>query len=307
MKAVSIFREYVWLVSTIRRAGRITFDEIARRWAATGPGEGAALSRSTFNRHRLAVEEMFGLIIDCDRRTGCEYFISNEEELRDNSVQSWMLSTLAVSDLLAGQLAIRHRILLESVPSADEWLGTALVGIRQNLWLTMTYRRYGKEPKQYRLQPYCVKLCRKRWYLLAFIPECTDAQFRIFSFDRILDLQTTDDTFRPQTDFDAEAFFADYFGPMADPSVALEQITIRVYGNEVNYVRDLPLHHTQEEIATTADYSDIRVTLRPTSDFASAILSRGGRLQVLSPQWLADDLRARAAQMLATFTVTHNP
>lgn len=302
MKAATIFREYIWLVSTIRRAGRITFDEISRRWADTGPGEGAPLSRSTFNRHRLAVEEMFGLIIDCDRRTGCEYFIANEEELRDNSVQSWMLSTLAVSDMLAGQLAIRHRILLESVPSAGEWLAVAFVGIRQNLWLTMTYRRYGKEPKLYCLQPLCVKLWRKRWYLLTFIPDCADSQYRIFSFDRILSLHTTDDTFRPHADFDAEAFFADYFGAMADTSVRLEQVIIRAYGHEVNYVRDLPVHHSQQEIATEADYSDFRLTLRPTSDFAAAILSRGGLQQVIAPQWLADDLRARAAQMLATFS-----
>ena len=68
-------------------------------------------------------------------------------------------------------------------------------------------------------------------------------------------------------------------------------MTIRAFGMQVYYLRDLPLHPSQEEVATEEDYSDFELTLRPTSDFYTPLLSRGPLIKVLSPQWLADEIK----------------
>ena len=39
------------------------------------------------------------------------------------------------------------------------------------------------------------------------------------------------------------------------------------------------------------DYSDFELTLRPTPDFYTPLLSRGPLIKVLSPQWLADEIK----------------
>ena len=57
MKAAVLFKQYVWLVDTIRRERRISLAVLSDRWSRTELSEGAALSRTTFNRHRAAVEE----------------------------------------------------------------------------------------------------------------------------------------------------------------------------------------------------------------------------------------------------------
>ena len=57
MKAAVLFKQYVWLVDTIRRERRISLADLCNRWSRTELSEGAALSRTTFNRHRAAVEE----------------------------------------------------------------------------------------------------------------------------------------------------------------------------------------------------------------------------------------------------------
>lgn len=62
MKTYAIFQEYVWLVNTIHRAGRISFDEINKRWVASEMSGGVELSRSTFNRHR---DDILNQIIIC--------------------------------------------------------------------------------------------------------------------------------------------------------------------------------------------------------------------------------------------------
>ena len=67
MKTYALFQEYIWLVETIHKAGRLTLGEINDRWLRTEMSEGISIARSTFNRHRDAILDMFGIIIECDK------------------------------------------------------------------------------------------------------------------------------------------------------------------------------------------------------------------------------------------------
>jgi hypothetical protein len=95
-------------------------------------------------------------------------------------------------------------------------------------------------------------------------------------------------------------FFRNNYGILWVEDTPVEKVTIRAYGKQVFYLRDLPLHHSQEEVATEDDYSDFELTLRPTPDFYTPLLSRGPLIKVLSPQWLADEIKKQhleAAQL----------
>ena len=46
MKIPAKFKEYIWLVNTIRKARRITFAEINEKWLETDMSEGIELARS---------------------------------------------------------------------------------------------------------------------------------------------------------------------------------------------------------------------------------------------------------------------
>lgn len=117
MKTPTLFREYIWLVNTIYRAGKISLADINTRWMRTDMSDGLPLSRTTFNRHKDAIEDIFGIYIDCDRRDGYRYYIGNEEVLREDTVQNWMLSTLTVNNLVSESMSLQHRIMLENIPS----------------------------------------------------------------------------------------------------------------------------------------------------------------------------------------------
>lgn len=120
MRSHVIFREYIWLVNTIHRCGRISLEEINREWLRTDMSEGLPMARSTFNRHKNAIENIFGIYIECDRTDGYRYYIGNVEVLEENTIQNWMLSTLSVNNILAESKGIHDRILLESIPSDGE-------------------------------------------------------------------------------------------------------------------------------------------------------------------------------------------
>lgn len=56
--AKDLFNRYVWLVNTIYRAGRITFEEINERWVDNEMSGGEDLPLKTFHNHRKAVQDM---------------------------------------------------------------------------------------------------------------------------------------------------------------------------------------------------------------------------------------------------------
>lgn len=72
--------------------------------------------------------------------------------------------------------------------------------------------------------------------------------------------------------------------------MAVERVVIRAFGREAYYMKDLPLHHSQREIACGDGYVDFELRLRPTADFFTPLLSRGGAIMVMEPQWVADEI-----------------
>ena len=288
MTTYTKFKEYIWLVNTIYHAKAITFSEINSRWLKTDMSEGVEMARTTFYRHKCAIEDIFGIYIECDKKNGNKYFIGNEYVLREDSVQNWMLSTLSVGNMVEESQSLHNRILLEHVPSGGEKLQQVIKAMKENRKISLTYRRYGSPENDTRpLAPYCVKLFRQRWYLVGSNDECMK---RTFAFDRIEKVELLDEKFKIDEDFDAAEFFSDSYGIVVDDKMAPERIVLRAYGYERYYLRDLPLHHSQRMIASTDDYCDFELTLRPTSDFKAQLLSRGQWVEVLEPQSLADEI-----------------
>lgn len=292
MKTYARLQEYIWLVNTLHRAGRLTLEEINSRWLRTEMSEGVSIARSTFNRHRDEILDMFGIIIECDRKDGFRYYIFNDEVLEEDTIQNWMLSTLSVNSVLAESKGVHDRILLERVPSDGENLHKFIDAMKRGVRVKVSYRRYGAEAStsSMKLDPYFVKLFGRRWYALVKFPEPTSYLFTL-AFDRIVSLEVTDEKYSYDKDFDPSGWFRDCYGIVRDPEVPVEKVLIRAFGKEANYMRDLPLHHSQKEVCTEEKYSDFELTLSPTADFFSPLMARGAAIKILEPQWLADEIK----------------
>ena len=293
------FKEYIWLVNTIRKASDegITFAEINEKWLETELSEGVELARSTFNRHKDAIEDIFGLIIDCNRLNGYRYFISNEEVLGEDSIQNWMLNTLTVNNIIGEALTLQDRILLQPAPVEGDYLKMVIEAMKKNVKLAVDYRKYGDdEPRHLTFEPYCIKLFKQRWYILGHFHRNAIADrpevgyFGVFSFDRILKMSLTDDKFQMDPSFNAQAYFEECFGVLANDDTVAQRIVIRVFGDERFYVRDLPIHKSQRVIGQGEDYTDFELFMRPTIDLSTHFVSRSFLIKVLEPQWLADEI-----------------
>ena len=273
MKPAIIFHQYIWLINTLRRYPRLTLDELSRRWIDEEVAEGNPLSRSSFNRHRDAILDMFGVIIDCD--TLYRYYISNPEVLDDDSLERWMLSTLTVSTVLSDSASLKDRIILENVPAGEEFLQTIIRAIRTGKRILMGYQRFGAERYERVVSPYALKLFHQRWYLLAF----TGRHTATYSLDRMLSVTLTEESFQMPADFSPQQYFAEYFGVLTDET-PMAHIVLRAYGTMANYLHTLPLHASQRELSKTDGYTDFALDVRPTADFIGELLKWGDGIRL---------------------------
>ncbi len=287
--AKNLLNKYVWLVETIYKAKKISFEDINRRWLDNDLSEDKPLSIRTFHKWRIAVEEMFGLIIENEQGGQYRYYIQNADELKSGSMRSWLFNTLTVSNLMLDNVSIKDKVLFEEIPEGEQYLPIILEALKKNQVLGMTYQSYTRyEANTFEVEPYCLKVFKQRWYLIAHSPFYD--KIMIYALDRVHWVGLTDKVFKYPKDFIPEEFFADCFGIIADYNVTIETVKLKVSARQANYLRSLTLHQTQKEIERTDEYSIFTVHLRPTFDFRQEILSRGCDIEVLEPKWFRDEL-----------------
>lgn len=291
----NLLNKYVWLVETIYKAKYISFEEINQRWLDDDISEGLEIPKRTFHTWLHEVEEMFGLVIMCQRVGGYHYYIENSEVLEDDGLQRWLLNTMSVSNTLLGNKSLSDRILLENIPSGQSFLSPIMEAMKKSKVLEITYRGFGKEySSSFPVAPYCVKLFRQRWYLVG--NSVFENVIRIYALDRVQDVGLTNEPFKYPNDFCPEIYFEGYFGIIHD-GCSLETVKLKVCSDQANYLRSLPLHASQEETERNEDYSIFTLYLRPTFDFQQELLWNGESVKVLEPLWLRKEIAGKVKRM----------
>lgn len=296
----SLISKYVWVIETIYRRRKISFKELNELWLRDDISRGVEIPKRTFDNWRYVIFDMFGIIISNENRGEYRYFIENEEDISKNGLRSWLYNTFCVSNALANSQSIKDRIILEYVPSGQEYLQPIIDAMKENRVLNITYYSYWKdEENTFDVQPFCVKLFRQRWYMVA---RSTYSYYyeqgpRTYSLDRITALHATEDTFEMPKNWSAERFFNGCFGIMADQSIEPQQVKLKVSASQANYIRDLKMHESQEEIERNEEYSIFTFYLRPEFDFQQELLWHGENIEVLEPLWLRKEIAKKIENM----------
>ena len=311
MTPTTLFRRYIWLIDTIYQAGNITREEIDRKWSQCSYNydRESRIPERTFHRHKEAIQELFGIEIKCSKQRGSAYYIANAEDMKMDGVRQWLVNTFAINNLINDSQQLRHRILFEEVPSGQRFLTPIIEAMRDEVAIRITYQSYhDAEPYTTEVHPYCVKIFKQRWYLLAYRPDKKGE--RIYALDRMQDMSPTTTKFRIPKDFDAEKYFKDFYGVYTDPLDGPEVVKIKVSAWQAQYVRSLPLHHSQKEIEVVPDsapdkkdgYSIFEYCIVPTEDFLQELRTHGHQLVVKEPDWVRDEMKWEAEETVKAYT-----
>ena len=123
---------------------------------------------------------------------------------------------------------------------------------------------------------------------------------RVYALDRMNEATLLDEVFEMPEGFSAQAYFADYFGVLTD-GTQMEHVVVRTYNRTRDYLRTLPLHHSQHVVAAGADYTDFAFDIRPTADFLGELMSYGSGVEIISPVNVREKMRLSILENLKRY------
>lgn len=273
------------------------FEEIQRRWEERFGGD---YPRRTFKNHREQIEELFNIKIECNRSDN-SYFIRYPDDVTDeNASLAWLVNTFTVNNILTlGKERLSGRVAVDDIPSGRKYLTAIMDAMLDGTVLKAGYKKYiAAEENRYTLHPYALKEVAKRWYLVAY---CEERQgLRVYGLDRLTTVEESGEHFTMPAGFDVDALFADSYGVYLNENAPCE-IRFRATEKEAQYIRDLPLHHSQKEVETDEGGVIFSIFVRPNRSLMMEFLRMGAEIEVLSPLKVRDELAGMLREATALY------
>lgn len=295
---------YCWLIGKLEHQ-KMTIQEICDEWAdAASNVEGKELSERTFHRYREEINTMFGLEIECDKSDGYRYFI-RRDRYAAMEITDWMLSALRIASL-GDMLKYHNKVMLDDAPENTELLDDILNAIDKHYSLSFSYTTAYGEEQNIDLVPCFVRMFHQRWYVIGNkIEEGKEYNPRVLPFDRINNMAVRCKRHNLpaaiRKKLSPDNFYGDCFGIMHMDNVPAQDIVIRAFYPENNYIEEVKLHDSQEKIEDYGEYTDYRLHLRPSRDFLQELLWHGRKITVISP----DSLRQEMIEILKNMTESY--
>lgn len=281
-----------------------TYPEIADYLETQFAEKGLELkfTERTFQRDKLAIADVFGIQISYSRKKNAHFIEEEELELSQESVFDQLLLVEAYRET-KGKADV---MFFEPRRARGlEHLNGLIHAITQKKVLSFTYQKFWENEKSSKVvMPYALKEFKNRWYLLAADYQAKNPSFflKTYGLDRISDLNISNTSFKREN-IDIEKAYKNSFGIISTLGKETQEILLKFDREQANYVKALPLHHSQTVIAENETETIFRVSLVPTYDFQREILSYGKRVQVLAPESFIQELKAEVELMLKNFSV----
>jgi predicted DNA-binding transcriptional regulator YafY len=281
-----------------------TYPEIADYLETQFAEKGLELkfTERTFQRDKLAIADVFGIQISYSRKKNAHFIEEEELELSQESVFDQLLLVEAYRET-KGKADV---MFFEPRRARGlEHLNGLIHAITQKNVLSFTYQKFWENEKSSKVvMPYALKEFKNRWYLLAADYQSKNPSFflKTYGLDRISDLNISNTSFKREN-IDIEKAYKNSFGIISTLGKETQEILLKFDREQANYIKALPLHHSQTVIAENETETIFRVSLVPTYDFQREILSYGKRVQVLAPESFIQELKAEVEIMLKNFSV----
>lgn len=255
----------------------------------------------TFQRDKLAIADVFGIQISFSRKRNVHFIEEEELELSQESVFDQLLLIQAYRET-QGKTDI---MFFEPRRARGfEHLNGIIHAITQRKVIRFSYQKFWENEKSTKVvTPYALKEFKNRWYLLAAYHQPKEDKIFLITFglDRISDLEIINTSFKRKS-INVEDAYKNSFGIISADGQEPQEIMLKFDREQANYVKALPLHHSQTVIAENETETIFRVSLVPTYDFQREILSYGKRVQVLAPESFIQELKAEVEIMLKNFS-----
>lgn len=224
------------------------------------------------------------------------YFIDEEKSVKVDSFFKF-LEIIQVADIFSKSLNDSTKI-LEYISFDDsknfkglENLKDLLLAIKQEREITFEHENYERKSKKtYTITPLILKEYLNRWYVVGATK--VKNQIRTFGIDRISALKIEKLTTKKREDYAALLSKFEHTIGLTYGENDPEKVSLLVNELHVKYMRSLPLHQSQVILPKNKDNKhQVNFYVYPNYEFKTQILKMGAEVEVLSPQYLRNEIK----------------
>lgn len=296
-KQTSLYRHRV-IIKQLRFNNK-TFKELAAKLSLESEITGSDLSISlrTFQRDIKEISMLYGIEITYNRSKKV-YQISFDEgdQFSERMFEALDLyQTLNQNQLFSDYIQFDTR-----KPMGIEYLNDIFKAIREHHKIKFYYQKFGNENGKLRtIEPYLLKEFRRRWYVFGF--DTYKMKVRIFGLDRITGLQILSQKFEHPILVDVDTYFKDCFGIIGPDNGKPQDIILKFYQHQGEYIRTLPLHFSQKIMEDNGQEMVVYLHLIPNFDFIMELLWYGEYVEIITPISLAKNIKHRFKNALSIY------
>lgn len=167
--------------------------------------------------------------------------------------------------------------------------------------LEIAYQSYWGEKRNIVVYPYYVKQYNGRWFLFGLNDE--KGRIESYALDRIESYASGTKPFVENATTDFASYFDDVIGvsvPYGD--VATEEVVLRFSPRRFPYVLSKPIHSSQRVLSKP---NTVSIHVKPNRELSQQILSFIPDVEVLSPEWLRNEIRDKLKDNLQKYLSMH--
>ena len=119
-------------------------------------------------------------------------------------------------------------------------------------------------------------------------------------------LEIANSKFELPENFNPEEVFRHSFGVINEDHKEPQKIVLSFSFEEGEYIKSLPLHHSQKELISDKKEYRVELLLHPTYDFVMELLSYGAEVKVLESESLKKELIKKLEATLNRYKLGHS-
>lgn len=278
----------LFIVEQLSSGKRLSLKELNERFERSSLYDGEILPR-TFARYKEFILMSWGIIIEYDFSNGT-YYIENEDYADTTELYKYLLTSIRVSNLTAEIMRNRDRVHFSPVSTGVDNLYPILTSIESKKTIEFDYFTFGKqEARHHDRFPCFVQEWEGRWYLVA--EHQNHSIPTVFALERMSNVKVGKVEGQPKNSIDPNVYFAGSFGVNHNIGIQPEEIRIKFYDAQIDYVKAKPLHSSQKEIAVGDGWAIFSYNLSLCFNFYQQVLWHREKAEIVYPEKAREEMQ----------------
>ena len=279
----------LFIVEQLSGGKRLSLKELNERFERSSLYDGEILPR-TFARYKEFILMNWGIIIEYDFSNGT-YYIENEDYADTTELYKYLSTSIRVSNLTAEIMRNRDRVHFSPVSTGIDNLYPILTAIESKKTIEFDYFTFGnQEARHHDRFPCFVQEWEGRWYLVA--EHQNHSIPTVFALERMSNVKIGKVEGQPKNSIDPNVYFAGSFGVNHNIGIQPEEIRIKFYDAQIDYVKAKPLHSSQKEIAVGDGWAIFSYNLSLCFNFYQQVLWHREKAEIVYPEKAREEMRA---------------